>query len=261
MPQKWDAGSDTSGSTPISAEPDIIEMKNYAMKSYQLRPIRDWRRPARWSVNRRCFGCRRLAGSGFTLVEVLVVIGVLMLLAALLFPAFGRAREDGKRKVCLSNLRQIGLSLQQYSQDHDRRYPPLPPSPPDGSAGWAITIANYVKNDAIFQCPSEEHPSPNDGFTDYWINAALLGKSDVRLRFPANVIIEGEGEASSVDYALGATASLPDWEAWSAAGDYTTRHLSGANYCFADGHVKWLLPEQVTPAADPNGANFTLTIG
>jgi prepilin-type processing-associated H-X9-DG protein/prepilin-type N-terminal cleavage/methylation domain-containing protein len=210
----------------------------------------------------RCVVPRPAARRGFTLIEILVVLGVLLLLAALLFPAFGRVREDGKRKVCLSNMRQIGLTLTQYAQDNDRRYPPAPPSDDDGSLGWALTIANRVKNDAIFQCPSEPHPSPDDGFTDYWINGALLGKSDVRLRFPTSVINLGDGTAGDgVYYTLGPTASPPYWEAWNPNADYTTRHLGGANYCFADGHVKWLQSGQIKPTADPDGANFTLTVG
>jgi prepilin-type N-terminal cleavage/methylation domain-containing protein/prepilin-type processing-associated H-X9-DG protein len=60
---------------------------------------------------------------GFTLIELLVVIAIIAILAAILFPVFGRARENGRRSVCQSNLKQIGLAFAQYSQDYDEKLP------------------------------------------------------------------------------------------------------------------------------------------
>src|SRR5690606_37952193 len=54
---------------------------------------------------------------------ILVVIAIIALLAAILFPVFGRVRENGRSKVCLSNLKQLGLAFQQYTADSGRRYP------------------------------------------------------------------------------------------------------------------------------------------
>ena len=59
----------------------------------------------------------------FTLIELLVVIAIIALLAAVLFPVFARAREKGRQTVCVSNLRQMGLAFQQYTQDYDESYP------------------------------------------------------------------------------------------------------------------------------------------
>ena len=61
---------------------------------------------------------------GFTLIELLVVIAIIAILAAILFPVFARARENARRSSCLSNMKQIGLGMMQYSQDNDERYPP-----------------------------------------------------------------------------------------------------------------------------------------
>ncbi len=60
--------------------------------------------------------------SAFTLVEILVVLAIIAILAALLFPAFGRAREGARQTTCVSNLNQIYFAVQQYRKD-EGRYP------------------------------------------------------------------------------------------------------------------------------------------
>jgi len=60
----------------------------------------------------------------FTLIELLVVIGIIAILAAMLLPALARARESGRRSICVSNLKQIGQCLQMYTDDYDGSIPP-----------------------------------------------------------------------------------------------------------------------------------------
>jgi prepilin-type N-terminal cleavage/methylation domain-containing protein/prepilin-type processing-associated H-X9-DG protein len=60
---------------------------------------------------------------GFTLIEIIVVIAIICLLVAILFPVFARARENARRASCASNMKQIGLALSQYVQDYDERAP------------------------------------------------------------------------------------------------------------------------------------------
>ncbi|MFO7946062.1 MAG: type II secretion system protein, partial [Armatimonadota bacterium] len=54
---------------------------------------------------------------GFTLVEMLVVIGIIAVLSAILFPVFNAAREKGRETTCMSNLKQIGTAIELYVQD------------------------------------------------------------------------------------------------------------------------------------------------
>ncbi|MBC7328568.1 prepilin-type N-terminal cleavage/methylation domain-containing protein [bacterium] len=57
---------------------------------------------------------------GFTLIELLVVIAIVAILAAIIFPVFSRARENARKAVCMSNLRQLGLALRMYSHLWER---------------------------------------------------------------------------------------------------------------------------------------------
>ena len=92
---------------------------------------------------------------GFTLIELLVVIAIIAILAAILFPVFGRARENARRSSCQSNLKQIGLGFAQYRQDNDS-YSVIEDTTIDGkAAGWTDALQPYLKSTQIYQCPSD----------------------------------------------------------------------------------------------------------
>jgi len=107
---------------------------------------------------------------GFTLVELLVVIALLAILAALLLPALTSAQARARRIACLSNLRQMGITWQLYLQDHQDRFPDrrdLKTDLPGGyrpwqtwpgsdpRAGWAaVVLSNNLPTPAIWMCPA-----------------------------------------------------------------------------------------------------------
>ncbi len=82
---------------------------------------------------------------GFTLIELLVVIGIILLLAAMLFPALRGAREQGRRAKCVNNLKQISAALHMYATDHNEKFPPNL---------QALVDEGYIDDLNVFICPS-----------------------------------------------------------------------------------------------------------
>jgi prepilin-type processing-associated H-X9-DG protein/prepilin-type N-terminal cleavage/methylation domain-containing protein len=206
----------------------------------------------------------------FTLIELLVVIAIIALLAAILFPVFGRARENARRSSCQSNLRQIGLGLMQYVQDHDEFFPTTGRTPNpyvgDRYAQWMGHTYPYVKSTQIYSCPSSINNKSVTLQNVAGANGNLVFKAAGQWNFGANnYIITDTGNpthmasikspvllptiADCSGHIMGnnpwriinASHKNSDWTvSGSAVSEDSARHLGGSNIAFADGHVKWM---------------------
>ena len=206
--------------------------------------------------------------SAFTLIELLVVIAVIAVLMAILMPALQRAREQGKRAVCLSNVKQFALAWVMYADENDQKIVNACTVPgTEGHAGqdkepcWLYfnngwteeqrldgirdgAMWPYVKQLKIYKCPTGIRGEVNT----YAIVDAMNGPiGNVGIGAPDELIIRrrtqikrpgermvfvDEGKTSTQSWTI--YYNRASW--WDAP---PVRHGDGTNFSFADGHAEY----------------------
>ena len=166
---------------------------------------------------------------GFTLVEILVVVAIVGILAALLFPSFASAREKARASSCLSNYHQIGVAIQMYAQDNDDK------TPANGGSfsGLIQDSVPYLHTSAIFICPDDNDREEEKRGGSYRMPSLYQNK-------PLSCGWINPYVAEEV------TTSASTTLCYEAEQDFTQspitptyRHSKGTQILFFDGHAKW----------------------
>lgn len=192
---------------------------------------------------------------GFTLIELLVVVGIIALLAAILFPVFLAARGRAKATTCASNLRQLHLALSLYVADNGGYLPPYYTGThrqitrgdgttfilPDQSGDLVAGVAPYVQAADIWFCPNDPFAGQepvvggreyNNRVTSYFYVAGVVYKQGIpypmRLDVPNSAVFP-----LLTDRKSGTVLDLP-----AATGPGPYSHDGRFNMLYRDGHVK-----------------------
>lgn len=193
-----------------------------------------------------------VAAGAFTLVELLVVLAIVGILSALLLPGLSQSRALARSAACAGQLRQLGLAVHLYADDHGEEFPRSQHSAfTHGQRTWGVVLAPYLGGTeatwtnllrTIYRCAADRKSGP----WSYGLNVYFelgpeddyTGKPQTWRRLsavprPARTILFAEN-ASTADHIM------PNF--WSRPEDATdlaaTRHRWQANYGFVDGHTE-----------------------
>ncbi len=191
------------------------------------------------------------AKCGFTLIELLVVIAIISVLAAILFPVFAQAKSAAHRTACASNLKQLGLAWQLYSDDNEGGACPSYYPSEGGEFAWDFRqgvqpglLHPYSKEPRLAKCPSFKGRSWGRLHTGYAYNATYIGGDYYDGKMPAiagqisepasTVVFSDAGFSSPV---FGANYLRAPSDPLFVAGKVHYRHLRRANVLWADQHL------------------------
>lgn len=167
-------------------------------------------------------GVRRKRRSGFTIVEILVVLAIISLLASILIPSFNRMKRAAQSTLCVGKLREIGIGLNNYFLDHGMTFPTLVAareSREEEEPSIDTELLEYVGDEFVFQCPSDHIGLFERTGSSYFWNSLINGQK------PGNLDMLG-----LTDKASGIPIASDKENFHEHVGD-------GVNMLYADGHV------------------------
>jgi prepilin-type N-terminal cleavage/methylation domain-containing protein/prepilin-type processing-associated H-X9-DG protein len=204
--------------------------------------------------------------AGFTLIELLVVIAIIAILAAILFPVFAQAREKARQNSCLSNMKQLAIGVQMYTQDYDELFPPYNDAVPDwgnpdpatrkkADGAWRTNylwcIQPYTKNQQIGACPSVSVQEAGQEVTplsrgSYMGNGVIMGMPLAAVTNPADMVYMQEYRMLTryawLRPACTSATKCGYWCWWGVPDNrpgYSNVHMEGGNFVHVDGHAKY----------------------
>jgi prepilin-type N-terminal cleavage/methylation domain-containing protein/prepilin-type processing-associated H-X9-DG protein len=206
-----------------------------------------------------------MKSKGFTLIELLVVIAIIAILAAILFPVFAKVREKARQTTCLSNEKQIGLAILQYTEDFDESFPMACDT--NWHNGWAMQVQPYIKSYNAFLCPDDSKEGIPSTSSISWVPvSATISYSANGLIFPGGTNVcrgpicmgqswltnysQKEANMTQPSASIMVAETHDDLDV-AAGGDGTTVYFGPGT--LLDGVTWWDAPGGVTFGEIPNG--------
>jgi prepilin-type N-terminal cleavage/methylation domain-containing protein/prepilin-type processing-associated H-X9-DG protein len=178
---------------------------------------------------------------GFTLIELLVVIAIIAILAAILFPVFAKAREKARQNTCMNNLRQIGVGIMMFVQDHDEKMPE--------AKTWTSELnGSYGLTGKVWDCPTVSHSGTESAPDYFYVAGSFLSGSalgDIKSPDSSLMLADLKSPGSNPPY-INHPKDDPNMIS-KAAALIDARHNKAAVLCFCDGHIEIALSNAITP--------------